>query len=655
MHLLDWMIVAAFVLGLTVVAVRTAKYNRSVADFLAANRCAGRYLLAVADGMVAFGVVSIIFFFEIFYKAGFTAQWWQIAIGPFPLVMYLTGWVVYRYRQTRSMTLLQFFEQRYSKSFRVFVGVLSFWVFLVTMGIIPGTAARFFIHSCGLPDSFMLAGLTVPTFHVVMLALLATSLFFTFIGGQIVVIVTDYLQGMFCNIVLLILMVFIMLMFGWSQIDSGLSLAPPEASMMHPFHTQDTQNYDVWFFVIMGFNFFFVYPAWQGTQAFNSAALNPHEARMARVLSQIRGIVQFNAIMLLPIIAFVVMHHPSFASVATSVQTQLSHLPTEYLRSQMTVPVAISRVIPMGLFGLFIAAMLGCMIASMDTMLHAWGCIFVQDVILPFRKQPFSRGTHMWMLRLATVGVATFLFCFSIFYKQKQDIAMFWALFSSFYYGGAGAALVFGLYWKRGSTAGAWAGILTSILLTTFFIYSCEYRPQVNAAMENYLGMRLDGQRISFFIVIMAILAYVLVSFFGKRPPHDMDKLLHRGQYAVEQVAEGEDGAPVKGWRAALGINEHFTPKDRLVYYLILAHSGVLVASFIVFSTCSMIFHFTDLFWSRLWQVYLWFVIVIGTIIVIWFLIGGGQNLKDLFRRLSAARRNDLDDGTVVKHKNLGE
>jgi solute:Na+ symporter, SSS family len=44
-----------------------------VADYLSANRCAGRYLLTVAQGISGLSVAAMIANYEQFYKAGFSA------------------------------------------------------------------------------------------------------------------------------------------------------------------------------------------------------------------------------------------------------------------------------------------------------------------------------------------------------------------------------------------------------------------------------------------------------------------------------------------------------------------------------------------------------------------------------------------------------
>ena len=48
---LDWIIVGMLLATLTGAALRTKRYGNSVSGFLAANRCAGRYLISVAFNM----------------------------------------------------------------------------------------------------------------------------------------------------------------------------------------------------------------------------------------------------------------------------------------------------------------------------------------------------------------------------------------------------------------------------------------------------------------------------------------------------------------------------------------------------------------------------------------------------------------------------
>ena len=69
-----------------------------------ASRCGGRYLLATAAGEAGLGAISVVAIFEYTYKAGFAMSWWQQLSVPVGLLITLTGFAIYRYRETRAMT-----------------------------------------------------------------------------------------------------------------------------------------------------------------------------------------------------------------------------------------------------------------------------------------------------------------------------------------------------------------------------------------------------------------------------------------------------------------------------------------------------------------------------------------------------------------------
>ena len=81
MHGIDWCITVGLLLILTAAALVEKRYTQSVADFLAANRCAGRYLITISASTAGLGALSFIAFFEAYYKAGFSAAWWSSASG----------------------------------------------------------------------------------------------------------------------------------------------------------------------------------------------------------------------------------------------------------------------------------------------------------------------------------------------------------------------------------------------------------------------------------------------------------------------------------------------------------------------------------------------------------------------------------------------
>jgi len=88
--------------------------------------------------------VTVIAFFELYYKAGFSGVWWKLMFVFAPVLMAISGYVKYRFRETRSLTMAQFFEIRYSRRFRVFAGLIAFVSGILNYGVFPAVGARFF-------------------------------------------------------------------------------------------------------------------------------------------------------------------------------------------------------------------------------------------------------------------------------------------------------------------------------------------------------------------------------------------------------------------------------------------------------------------------------------------------------------------------------
>jgi len=102
--------------------------------------------------------------------------------------------------------------------------------------------------------------------------------------------VTDFLQGSFCNVALVIVGVYLLFgFFDWSQITEALAQAPADASLVNPMKTSGTDNFNVYYYyLIAAFVIFFTYMAWQGNQGYYCAAKTPHDAKMGRVFGSFR-------------------------------------------------------------------------------------------------------------------------------------------------------------------------------------------------------------------------------------------------------------------------------------------------------------------------------------------------------------------------------
>ena len=649
----DWLIVGAMLALLVVVAFLSNRYTKSVADYLAAGRSAGRYMMTMASGMVWIGAINVVAMFELNHAAGFTAMWWPLFTTPFVLYLNITGFGVYRFRQTRALTVAQFLEMRYNRPVRVTAGVLAWVAGLINFGLFPAVGARFFIAFCGLPASFDAGGMTWTTFPVVMGMLLGTSLFFVFAGGHIAVIVTDCLQGIFTQIAALMIVVAVWLFwFEWDKIVEVLIArgVPEEGkSMLDPLHAwNQAGGFTFWFFAIGVIGLWYNVLSNLQSQAYIASAKTAHEFRMGAALNQWRWQALLLFFMVLALCAMVVLHHPDHADTARQIGTRLDALvagqPTEAaqdaLRGQLVITAALSHVLPVGLAGVFCAIMVAALVSTYDSFMHTWGAVFLQDVVMPFRTKPLGTRSHLWLLRLSILGVTVFAFTFSWVFPNPENILMYFALVNSPWLGSSGAVILGGLYWRKGTTAAAfWTLILGAALGAVSMT--------VTLGWPFWFGEKLpvNAQWLFFVMIVANVGAYWLISLLG-RGNFNLDKMLHRGRYAIEED-QTHVGIPTKWHERIFGITREFNRFDRWTAYLIVGWFLALLGLFVVGTLYAWRARPSETAWAGFWQVYLYVLFGMAVVTTVWFTVGGLVDIRNLFRALKTQERDFSDDGMV--------
>jgi SSS family solute:Na+ symporter len=651
MHWLDWLLIAIPLLVVFGAGAYTRRYMKSVADFLSGGRLAGRYLLTVSRGEMQAGAVVFAASFEVISHSGFTLNWWNVIGPPIWLFFTISGFVIYRYRETRALTLAQFFEIRYSKAFRLFTGVLGFFAGLINFGIIPAVGARIFVYFLGLPVNVHVFGYVIPTYIFVMAGFLCITLALTLAGGLITVMITDCLEGIFSQILYLVIIAGLLTIFSWSQISEVLGNRPPGQSLLNPFDSAGLKDFNLMYVLMSVAVGIYGTMAWQNQSSYNAAALTPHESRMSSVLGQWREYGKIAVVTLLGVCALTYLQHPDFAQQAATVHAQVGEIPQPQIQEQMRAPIALSELLPVGIKGAFCVILLMGIFGGDSTHLHSWGGLFVQDVLVPLRKKPFTPKQHIMLLRLSITGVALFAFLFGSLFRQTEYIVMWWSVTMGVFIGGAGSAIIGGLYWSRGTTAGAWTALISGSTLSIGGIL-----------LRQIYGtdFPLNGQQISFFAALTAGLLYVIVSLLTCREPFNMDRMLHRGKYAAIKELVGEKVVPKprgKVWLGKLiGIDEDFSTADKWIASLLVGWSLFWLLVFLVGTVWNLASPWPTSVWSYYWKIVgVGLPIFFAVVTAIWFTWGGLRDILALFRRLKQERVNHLDDGTVVDHQNLDE
>jgi SSS family solute:Na+ symporter len=659
MQLIDWL---AVIIPISVVlgfAFYTRRFVKGVADFLAGGRCANRYLLANARGAADVGLVNSLGRFEVVLVSGFVLSYWDLISVPVLMLVSVSGFIVYRFRETRAMTLAQFFEMRYGPRYRLFMGILAFVAGILNYGIFPAVASRFLVYFLDLPQHVELVGLQVPTFALIMAIYLSFCLGLLLIGGQVTLMVSHCVEGIFSHFVYILIVIVVFTIVQWDQVTAVMAKALPGRSMMDPFDANKIPDFNFGFAVMQAILQVYTALALQNRQGFNAAARTPHEAKMGGVLGNWRSYARTLITLSLGVCALAFMQHADFATQAAPAHEALGAIKDPYLHKQMMVPVALRYLLPTGIKGLFVAIMLLGLLAADSTHMHSWGSIFVQDVVSPLRKTSMSPKQHMWALRLAMAFVAAFALFFSLLWTQTQYIQLWWNITAGMFTAGAGAAIVGGLYWSKGTNQAAWTSTLTgSALALLGIILGSAFWPGLKRGLESIFDTTLPDkfwlnyQQSIFLVAVVTALVYIVVSYLTSRQPYDLDRMLHRGKYSES----GEAGPPKFAWRQMFtlkkicGFDKNFTSKDKLISGGVVVWALLLLVVNLIISTWNVLFQRWPVeWWSNYWMIVgigVPFAISVGTLV--WFTIGGVADTRSFFQALRSLTRDDTDDGRVA-------
>ena len=225
---------------------------------------------------------------------------------------------------------------------------------------------------------------------------------------------------------------------------------------------------------------------------------------------------------------------------------------------------------------------------------------------------------------------------------------MFMAITGTVWAGGSGAIIIGGLYWKRGTTAGAYAALSVGVVVGLWGLVA-------DPLWQHLFGHNfpINGQYQWFIAMVSAILGYIIISCLTshRQAPADLDRILHRGKHAIEPARPKAKATVLGMLRDLAGIQKEFTLTDRILA------TATLVWTFgwvLVFGVVTIIHYCVGTdpdWWARFWYGYLMLLLGLGAPAAVWLTLGGIRDIRALFRTLAAADRDPTDDGRVVHHQ----
>jgi Na+/proline symporter len=524
MHTIDWLITVIPVAIILCVAVYSKRYIRGVVDYLAAGRVAGRYVISVGDLSSSLGVITLVALVEMKYQVGYALTFWEYMVIPVYIIMGLTGYCTYRFRETKSLSIGQFLEMRYSRSFRIIAASVRTVAEMFTNAIGPAIAANFFIYFLNLPHRVTILGMNMPTFGIVVAISLSMAIIIMWPAGRMSLLITDAFQGIISYPIFVIIGGYVLVHFSWNAEIAPVMLDRVHGeSFLNPFDISELRDFNIFALFVTVFASILNKASWIGGET-SGCGRDPHEQKMAGILGSWRAGFSGLMCLLVAVMIITVMTHSNFSEKAYDIRQQLSQKVTEEsvqstelrttldqniasipathheigvdaplsrdqnidtpymemaqetlgndgegnlafqkyrtLYNQMMMPIALRNMLPVGVMGLFCLLMVMLMLSTDDTRIFNSSSTIVQDIIQPLLKNKLSPEKHLLLLRCGAVGVSIFFFICSIFFVHLDYINMFITIMCAVWLGGAGPVMIFGLYSKFGTTTGAYCALI---------------------------------------------------------------------------------------------------------------------------------------------------------------------------------------------------
>ncbi len=324
MNVLAWLIVIlplAFVLGM---AFYSRRYVRDITDYLASGRVAGRYVLSVGDLASGLSVISFVGMVQQNYLTGMAIGFWGAVAAPVGLFMALSGYCVYRFRQTRCLSCGQFLEVRYSRSFRIVACSIRTIAEMGTNAIGPAVAVQFFIYFLGIRPHIHILGLNVPTYGILVAFLLTCALVMILPAGRISLLIADCLQGIISYPIFVIFTVFVLLNISWFKDVAPVMLDRPAGqSFLNPMDIAQLRDFNLFALIVNIVGSVLNRAAWIGNDVTTSGR-TPHEQKMANILGTWRNGFAWTMLTLIAIFVITFMLGSRFSGEARDVRVKLT-------------------------------------------------------------------------------------------------------------------------------------------------------------------------------------------------------------------------------------------------------------------------------------------------------------------------------------------
>jgi len=133
--------------------------------------------------------------------------------------------------------------------------------------------------------------------------------------------------------------------------------------------------------------------------------------------------------------------------------------------SLFAMPYLLSQIVPAGMMGLLVAAMLAADMSTDSSYMLTWGSVIYNDILAPFRKVAWSEKKGLLWNRCIIALIGVFLLIWGLWYKLEGNLWEYLQTTGTIYLASMTVLLVACCYWKWANNWGAIAAIIVGAAL----------------------------------------------------------------------------------------------------------------------------------------------------------------------------------------------
>jgi SSS family solute:Na+ symporter len=446
----DGTIIGVYLLATMVAGIMVRKYVGGVDDFLVAGREMNVYLGIASLAATEFGIVTAMYTAQNAYEKGFSGVSVGIctAIGMF--VVGYTGFCIKPLRDAGVITIPELFRKRFGNGVQWLAGVVIVLGGLLNMGVFLRVGGEFLAVVCGFNHSKI---------EMVMTGLLVGVAVYTILGGMLSVLITDFMQFVIMSAGLLVITLLILHDVGWNKMVDTVH-AHYGAGGFNPFIA-----------VGMGLPYLLI------NLIQNTAAALTWQTQIARVLAakdSATGRKVYTRTSFFFVARFMIPGLWGVAALAVLKPEAFNVLPSHGMMAENSLyamPIYLSHVVPVGLMGLLIAAMLAADMSTDSSYMLAWGSVIYNDILAPFRKTKWSEKRGLLWNRFIVAIIGIFLLIWGLWYKLEGNLWDYLQLTGIIYLASMSTLLIAACYWKRANSWGAYSAIVVGAVVPMIFLF----------------------------------------------------------------------------------------------------------------------------------------------------------------------------------------